>query len=1147
MNESVSRISDSFSTGGGGNNFENRIQAMFLLSLLVKGFCPVKNQNTERLCFQAKHLGFAVDDLVVYTEGNGQKGKLLCQAKHCIKSVSSSNNVFRSIITSAWSDFVSDQFDKENDLIAIATAQISIESLRALRFLHDQAVASVDAKEFMDNVSKSYYSNKNNKKILNIICDCIIDGFKKPTDMELWHFCKVFVVLLFDLDFKESVNKSLATSLINCNSSSDAKLVWSRLVEYAAQCNQIAASIDLNTIDRDILGLFQYEEPDSFLPLPISGIDMFIPTIALIGSWNDENKSDREIIEKISGIDYFSFQSKARNMIVQHSEYLQFNNGYWSVIHKDKLILQCKELIFDDLIERLVDATVLVLSEKNKRYIGESYKNLLIKEYEYSEGMRKELVKSLCIIKKLIPEFVNCNRVKIESAFDILVKDLINNKDWIALASLKDCIHYLAELSPDIYLDCIENEIVNSPHELMSLFPRKENSSFDDWNLMTNILWSLEILAWYPDYFVRSIRVLGMLEGLDYEKTNWANTPLNSIVSIILPWHPQTLADSIKRKNAIKCLKNDNPDVFWKVLLKLLPNQTISTIINPRPQYSNISFPDKVVVTKQDLNDEFAYMLDLAVDVASFDIAKISDLCNQIKYMQANTFNRYFDCCLRLFDDSTEEQRYILWIEFRKELSVLNDSTLSDERLQRVQELISKLEPKDIRIKFRDLYEKDVHLLYKTDNSWKVIEQRKDSAIQEIYKHYGSIETAVFGNVVGNIKDIGYRLGKGLSAVHLSSIIDDCYAENLSIDFTVSCLMGFVQVNGADRLNETSIIKYDNAFIINVFSKCIFNMNIYRAFEKVLSDNSVYWSNVCVPYACKDDENEVLTLLVDKLVSNRRFVEAVNILGRSNYKSFKVETVCSCLYKAGTVNSIGNETIDNYATLQLFAWLNDKEDVDYSVLSNLEFIYLPIFDENCGIKPVALYTRLSTEPDYFCSLFEAFYKRKNADRKVNELNEDVKHRLFEILFQYKITPGINRDGVFDADVFKSWIDYVVKWSKENNCFELAMQTVGSGLSYAELDENKLPFQTIIEELNKADNDELRRGYFLGILNQRGVVWVDPEGKPEIELSNDYSNRAECAEAMGFSRYADILRDVSNKYKKEAERHINDARKLDSGI
>lgn len=42
---SISKISNAFSTGGGGGNFEQQIQAMFLLSLLIDGFCPAMNEQ----------------------------------------------------------------------------------------------------------------------------------------------------------------------------------------------------------------------------------------------------------------------------------------------------------------------------------------------------------------------------------------------------------------------------------------------------------------------------------------------------------------------------------------------------------------------------------------------------------------------------------------------------------------------------------------------------------------------------------------------------------------------------------------------------------------------------------------------------------------------------------------------------------------------------------------------------------------------------------------------------------------------------------------------------------------------------------------------------------------------------------------------
>ena len=104
----VSKISNAFSTGGGGVNFEQKVQAMFLLSLLVDGFCPAMNEQTKSVWFQAK-MRYDVDDLAVFTYRGQAEGKLLCQIKHSI-TISETNQTFQEVITAAWSDFQKDKF-----------------------------------------------------------------------------------------------------------------------------------------------------------------------------------------------------------------------------------------------------------------------------------------------------------------------------------------------------------------------------------------------------------------------------------------------------------------------------------------------------------------------------------------------------------------------------------------------------------------------------------------------------------------------------------------------------------------------------------------------------------------------------------------------------------------------------------------------------------------------------------------------------------------------------------------------------------------------------------------------------------------------------------------------------------------------------
>ena len=160
----ISKISNAFSTGGGGVNFEQQIQAMFLLSLLIDGFCPAMNEQTKKVHFQAKHLGYDVDDLVVITYRNESEGKMLCQIKHSI-TATEKNKIFQEVICAAWNDFNKEDFDRDCDRIALVTAQISNKAQQSLRFLHAEAIGSIDAEAFMEKIDIPVFSNDDNKNV----------------------------------------------------------------------------------------------------------------------------------------------------------------------------------------------------------------------------------------------------------------------------------------------------------------------------------------------------------------------------------------------------------------------------------------------------------------------------------------------------------------------------------------------------------------------------------------------------------------------------------------------------------------------------------------------------------------------------------------------------------------------------------------------------------------------------------------------------------------------------------------------------------------------------------------------------------------------------------------------------------------------
>ncbi|WP_211313937.1 hypothetical protein [Brenneria roseae] len=68
---------------------------------------------------------------------------------------------------------------------------------------------------------------------------------------------------------------------------------------------------------------------------------------------------------------------------------------------------------------------------------------------------------------------------------------------------------------------------------------------------------------------------------------------------------------------------------------------------------------------------------------------------------------------------------------------------------------------------------------------------------------------------------------------------------------------------------------------------------------------------------------------------------------------------------------------------------------------------------------------------------------------------------------------------------------------------------------------------------------MRNGFRTAIYNSRGAHFVDPTGKQEKELAEQFRSKAEEVENAGFQRFAVTLRDLADSYVREAERVIDD--------
>lgn len=1139
----IAQLSNAFSTGNGGGNFERRVQAVFALALLIDGFSPIIDTPVKELHFQAKHLGYDVDDLVVIPSAPRAGGKLLCQIKHSL-AITKNDQIFQDVINAAWSDFKKPTFNANIDRIALITGFIAKDSIHALRYIHGQALAEANADSFITRLYQANYSSAKTCEKFEVIRYCLqkANHDAPVTNKEIWEFCKCFVLAVFDLDYEESINRVLVRSLIQCKSKHDAKLVWSRLADQCGDWNQQAATVTRDTMPNDILELFggeirvANEAKNTFDFTPNSTI----AAISLIGCWDEGNEYDINAIELVTGICYDEFQRNCREFLLCNPDFLSLRNGIWKVKDRKQALNAISQFYFDSIIKAAFRVVGAYLEENSKQFSEDGQFNIVIPNtgrFTNSDGFRKGLLEGLCLLANG-PSLVNCADGLLVRESNQLIRNVFTACNWVQLASISDLISILAELNPDAYLKNLEDLIRTGPKEVEKLFPKNNDQALIDPNFSTSVLFSLERLAWFDDYLVPCIRCLGELENLNYEHTNWANTPINTIVKILTPFMPQTLASIAKQKNAVQGLKVDHPNLCWNVLTDLLPRGgSVMIVSSARPQYIQIDIPEKLSMNDNDRIDLFGHYTQLAISMVGTNSDRLEQITEHIEYMCTDDILLLLDKMCLSSAIWEEDEKCSLWIKLCdiKYREIHNNQGIEPDTLlfKKLCETIECIHPNNIFFQHRRLYLSHFNEFLFDENRWEEMEMQKQRAVEEIYTTLGWNRVVEFGESIDALRDVGSRLGQYIRLEELSEIISEDRTGNRGI--FVSCVVStYLSHHGVSALKMLNLHSYEPQLRATILQEAPFKKELIDLIPEYLpGQENLFWETVNIyPYYVRYSDYDVETV-IRTLLLHHRAPAAIYLVGQ-NVEKLKLEDslLYEMLMQAPLDN--GSQNIHQYSVQKIIKYLQNSENRNVETLSDIEYIYLPWLDRYSSVKPKAINYRLANEPPYFCEIIQTAYKRRHDPAKPKELPRAVSDRLFQLTYQFNVIPGIDWNGQLNADKFSSWMNAVKEWARENDRLEVTMHTVGNGLSYAKFNDDFVTDMAIMAELNSPDNEELRRGFRLGVINQRGAHWVDPEGKAEKKLAATYQKRADAVEQLGYSRFADLLRCISAEYLAEAE-------------
>lgn len=181
-----------------------------------------------------------------------------------------------------------------------------------------------------------------------------------------------------------------------------------------------------------------------------------------------------------------------------------------------------------------------------------------------------------------------------------------------------------------------------------------------------------------------------------------------------------------------------------------------------------------------------------------------------------------------------------------------------------------------------------------------------------------------------------------------------------------------------------------------------------------------------------------------------------------------------------------------------------------------------------------IYTRISNDPNAFVEVASiACGRHHDSEGRENEIDGATRYAVYgRLLAHWIIAPGTDATGVFSSDVFNEWVERVESRAEDEKELSFFRHLIGRNLFHAPSSDDFFIPKSVADYLESSD--DTLNGYSEESINSRGVHYVDPTGKPEDDLADAYTDKAEAAEANGYMRFATTLRKIARMYRAEAE-------------
>lgn len=877
------------------------------------------------------------------------------------------------------------------------------------------------------------------------------------------------------------------------------------------------------------------------------GISALLP-VALLGQWNENVPGDLKLVEKLCGKTYSDYVKILQGFILMSDSPIAHVGAIWRLKSPMDTMSYASAYLTSDDLANLKEICALLIGDDDpdaeEKLVSDEWKMWQFRQ-QFSSDVKKGTYQSL-ILLSLINDESNSRSVWV----DDLVRELLNGWTLKRFLSNRSYFTLLAEASPEAFLEFLE-EIEKDIYDVV-FTPQKSSIGVIGWNIYyTEILWTLEMLAWDDDYIYRATSLLLRFSTYKNE-SNYANKPTNSLAEIFRFQWPQTFASFDNRIQVLISLsssfKSEICKLCFRILESLGPRMFSQTHFYKWRHFSGLSSPKCISVPV----DNLKAITKLLLGCTTFSE---DDICKLLKL----STNKWLICCRTDILNAIIERKdnicesdiieHTLREELTRHLSIPEAAwALSEKELEPYKKLLSDIEPKNVVMKHRWMFE-DMFLRLpqkiETDleKDYRMKQDIRDKAVKEILSERGregiwelisvvKCPSSVVNSMIllygdGLLRDTCERFGK--------NIVDIAFLQEFFRRL-------FFQKGEDDYMRIIEDVKlYGNTTCLSV---CLYAPEYNEKLAAIANDcgeeiETLYWQNISVVYVKIPNPMQI----IDKLIWVDRFDKALELIYHNKNSSripdiIKVNVIKGLMFRG---HQDFTPHIDWFYIDNVIEDLDKSEDPEIiQTLVQIEFFAYRAFADRRNINDLRFIKELMSKPELLIELIMMVYKSDDGnEEEVSESEQNNKKVMARcassILYDLSCCPGVDGQGNVNPDVLRSYIYRLYELSVERHRTQVVDMVVGTLLG--NLPRNVSYPQAIlgeiVEELKSDSVDEYIR---IRIFNSRcvtvrGFAEGGDQERSLVALFRRYRDKVK----FTYPRLAKIFTKLMNEYERGANR------------